>query len=284
METHRYQSGPELLAAVGPWLLRHEPEHSLLLGFAMAERPFAGCELALAAFSGATPQAVLVQTAINESIVSVGVGVAARALGRSLAECGTRSRGIVGPSPTADAATSAFAQRAGVATRVERRLRLLRLAGQPRAELAGAQLRSATTRDRPLLTQWAGGFARDTQAPAHASPSEERVTQGIESGRLFVLEADARAVAAASWSRPTANTKTINCVYTPPEERGRGRGRAVTALLAKHLLELGTREVLIFTDADDPTPNRVYARVGFEPIAEFRHWAFEWPAASSSSI
>ena len=284
METRRYQSGPELLAAAGPWLLRHEPEHSLLLGFAQAERSFTGCELGLAAFSGATPQAVLVQTTINEAIISTGVGVAARALGRSLAECGTRSRGIGGPGAAADAATSAFAQRAGVSTRVERRLLLHRLGTLADARRGAATLRPARAEDAVLLTAWAEGFERDTQSPEHHRDAERKVAAGIEAGRLFILEDARRPVAAASWGRPTANTKTINCVYTPPEERGCGRGRAVTAMLAGHLLGLGARDILIFTDADDPTPNRVYARVGFEPIAEFVHWAFEWPATSSASI
>jgi len=98
--------------------------------------------------------------------------------------------------------------------------------------------------------------------------------QGIEAGRLFVLEHAQHPVAAASWGRPTANTKTINFVYTPPQLRGRGHGRAITALLAQHLLTLSTRDILLFTDADDPIPNRLYARVGFTPTAEFAHWAF----------
>lgn len=284
METRRYQSGPELLAAVGPWLLRHEPEHSLLLGFAQAERPFTACELALAAFSDGTPRGALLQTSINEAIISRADGVAAGALGRSLAECETRSRGIVGPAPAADAATTAFAERAGVSTRVERRLLLHRLATLTDARPGAATLRPARANDAALLTAWAEGFERDTQSPAHHRDAERKVAAGIEAGRVFILEDARRPVAAASWGRPTANTRTINCVYTPPEERGRGRGRAVTAMLAEHLLGLGTRDILIFTDADDPTPNRVYARVGFEPIAEFIHWAFEWPAASSSSI
>lgn len=277
MDVRRYQSGPDLLGAVGPLLHRREAEHSLLLGFARVERAFTGCEVALGAFSGGSPRAVLLQTSINEAIVSTGVGVAAAALGRALAEVGTRSRGIVGPAPASDAATAAFAERAGVPTRVERRLRLHRLVGAPQAVPAGASLRPADARDAPLLAEWSKGFERDTRTPEHGRRADQRVQQGIESGRLFVLEAAGQPVAAASWGRPTANTKTINCVYTPPEGRGRGRGRAVTALLAEHLLALDTREILLFTDADDPTPNRVYARVGFRPTTEFTHWAFDWP-------
>jgi predicted GNAT family acetyltransferase len=56
----------------------------------------------------------------------------------------------------------------------------------------------------------------------------------------------------------------------------------VTALLARRLLEMGTREVLIFTDSDDPVPGRVYSRVGFAELASFAHWEFVWPGSPSS--
>lgn len=277
MDTRRYQSGTELLRAVGPLVRAHEAEHSLFLGFSQRERPFQTPELGLGAFSAGTPQGALVQSSINEALITRAAGVAARALGRALAECATRSRGIVGPRRASDAAAAAFAERAGVATRFERRLTLHRLHGEPIHTPNGETLRPATDTDEDLLITWAAGFDADTRSPRHVRNAEKKVRAGTIAGRLFVLEHAGRPVAAASWGRPTANTKTINCVYTPPAERAKGRGRAVTALLSAHLLALGTRDVLIFTDADDPTPNRIYARVGFQPLAEFMHWAFEWP-------
>ncbi len=277
METRRYQSGSELFAAVGPMLTAREPENSLLLGFAQSERPFIGCELALVAFIGNEPQAALLQTSINEAILSLASDAAAEALGRALAEIGTNSQGIVGPAYAAHTTAIAFAKaQTGVAIRTERRLLLHTLTGEPKAAITAETFRPAETRDMPLLIGWSEGFERDTQTPDHTRKAEARVRQGIDSGRLFVLEAAGQPVAAAAWGRPTANTKTINFVYTPPERRGRGHGRAVTALLAKHLLALGTRDIFLFTDADDPIPNRVYARVGFTPTTGFTHWAFEW--------
>lgn len=275
METRRHQSGSELLTAVGPMLSAHECEHSLLIGLAGSGRSCKGCERAITAWSGATPHGAIIQTTINEGVISRAPSVAARALGRALAECSTRSRGIVGPRQSADAAAAAFAERAGVATRFERRLTLHRLARAPSFPPNGESIRPATEDDEGLLLHWADGFDTDTRSPEHNRNAEMRVRAATAAGRLFVLEQAGVPVAAGGWSRPTAGTKTINCVYTPPAERGKGRGRAVTALLAAHLLALGTRDILIFTDADDPTPNRVYARVGFEPIAEFMHWAFD---------
>lgn len=277
MHVRQFQTGPEMLAAAGAMLDAREAENSLLVGSAQAERALEGCERAMAAFSGSTPAAAMIQTAINEAIISTGVGVAARALGRALADAGTRSRGVVGPRLEADAAAGAFAGRAGVSTRLQRRLLLHRLSREPVGGEAGPELRAAQPGDEGVLVRWALGFEGDTNSPPHARDAERRVRQGIGSGRLFVLWDGSERVAAASWARPTRHTRTINCVYTPPGQRGRGRGGAVTALLARRLLEMGTRDVLLFTDADDAVPNRVYARVGFTPVAEFVHWEFVWP-------
>lgn len=277
MDIRHYQSGRALLAEAGEMLRAREAENSLVIGFAGSDRAFGGPELAMAAISGGRPAAVILQTSINEAVISTGIGVAVRALGRALAEAGTRSRGVVGPRSEADAAAAAFAERAGVPVRVQRRLLLHRLTGEASVGTGGGRLRGADERDAELLMAWARGFEGDTRTPAHGRRNDERVWQGIESGRLYVLEDAGRPVAAASWGRPTKRTRTINCVYTPPEERGRGRGRSVTALLARQLREAGAEQVLIFTDADDPTPNRVYARVGFAAVAEFMHREFVWP-------
>lgn len=276
METRRHQSGSELFAAVGPMLTAREPEHSLLMGLADSGKPFAGCELALTAWSGREPRAALLQTSINQAIISVADRAAAGALGCALADAGTHAHGIVGPTPAADAAARAFAQAAGCGVEIERRLLLHQLRGAPEGGPVNEIIRPALPGDRALLIEWVEGFDRDTRAPEHTRDAEKRVRQGIEFGRLFVLEADGTPVTSGCWGRPTPHTKTINFVYTLPEHRGRGYGRAVTAQLAGHLLTLGTRDILLFTDADDPIPNRVYARVGFTPTTEFTHWAFKY--------
>jgi len=274
MDVRRFESGAELLAAAGHALAAREAENSLVLGFAHSDRAFEGCELGLAAFSRGRPAAVLIQTGINEAIVSTAGARAAAALGRGLAAAAPDSRGIVGPAAPARAAAEGFASATRDSVRIERELILHQLQAEPPAPAGGERLRRATARDAALLLAWAAGFEQDTRTPDHARNAARRVHQGIESGRLYLLEAGAAPCAAASWGRPTVRTRTVTCVYTPPEERGQGRGRAITSLLATRLLREGAQTVLIFTDADDPVPNHVYERVGFRRLAAFSHLAF----------
>jgi predicted GNAT family acetyltransferase len=56
-------------------------------------------------------------------------------------------------------------------------------------------------------------------------------------------------------------------VYTLPEARGRGFGSAITAVVARVLLAQGAT-VMLYADADNPTSNGVYERLGFRAVDE----------------
>jgi predicted GNAT family acetyltransferase len=54
-------------------------------------------------------------------------------------------------------------------------------------------------------------------------------------------------------------------VYTPPKERGRGYGSAVTAAATRSILDDGAIPVL-FTDLANPTSNKIYQALGYRPV------------------
>jgi GNAT superfamily N-acetyltransferase len=57
-------------------------------------------------------------------------------------------------------------------------------------------------------------------------------------------------------------------VYVDPAARGRGLGTALVAFARDHLKPYGVRRVLLATN----DAHGVYARLGFEPLAEPRKW------------
>ena len=59
----------------------------------------------------------------------------------------------------------------------------------------------------------------------------------------------------------------VGPVYTPPEHRGRGYASAAVAGVSERLLEQGVR-VCLFTDQANPTSNRIYTALGFEPVVD----------------
>jgi predicted GNAT family acetyltransferase len=73
------------------------------------------------------------------------------------------------------------------------------------------------------------------------------------------------------WSPPALGRARITAVYTPPERRGHGYAQATVAEVTRRLLG-DVDGLVIITDAGNPTPNRVYARVGYRPVAEAAVW------------
>jgi hypothetical protein len=64
-------------------------------------------------------------------------------------------------------------------------------------------------------------------------------------------------------------------VYTPPAERRHGFGSAVAAAAGQAQLDAGRRFVFLFTDLANPTSNRIYQAIGFEPVVDVDMWSFD---------
>jgi hypothetical protein len=63
-------------------------------------------------------------------------------------------------------------------------------------------------------------------------------------------------------------------VYTPPEARGRGYASNLVAQVAQAQLDAGRRFVFLFTDLANPTANRIYQEIGFEPVIDIDEYVF----------
>ena len=63
-------------------------------------------------------------------------------------------------------------------------------------------------------------------------------------------------------------------MYTPPEQRRRGYGSAATAVASARNLERGCRFCFLYTDLANPTSNKIYMDLGYEPVADSVEYAF----------
>jgi GNAT superfamily N-acetyltransferase len=130
--------------------------------------------------------------------------------------------------------------------------------------------RVATVDDIGLVAQWTRDFQEFTGI---AAVSDERERDFLitrlneQSLRLWSVNDTPVAMAghAATFDAPTGSVTRVGPVFTPERLRGRGYGSAVTAALCQELLSRGSR-VILYADADYPTSNRVYQRLGFRLI------------------
>ena len=131
----------------------------------------------------------------------------------------------------------------------------------------GARL--AADDDLELAMRWFDAFTEELNLPERMQ--EPRVRALIADRKLWLWEDDAGRPGALALRTPAAaGTARVNCVYTPPEQRGHGFGGAVTAASCADALANDAERVVLFTDVDAPGPNKVYQRIGFRPVADHR--------------
>ena len=81
-------------------------------------------------------------------------------------------------------------------------------------------------------------------------------------------------VSLAGFGNSTPTGTRVGPVYTPPEHRGRGYATSLVASLTAERLAAGLAFCFLFTDLANPTSNAIYARIGYEPVADWDQWVF----------
>ena len=200
---------------------------------------------------------------------------AAVALARLVHERGERLHGVNGALPAARLVAEETARLAGGTVRVHEHLRLFELGELVLPPRPPGRLRLATPADGDLALAWfrAFGLAAAEQAgrdEAHAMPelTMDDMLLRIEQGVVWFWEDERGERVHLTAANPPANGVTrIGPVYTPAPHRGRGYASAAVAEISRQYVERGGRACL-FTDQANPTSNRIYQALGYEPVAD----------------
>src|SRR6185312_6720786 len=91
----------------------------------------------------------------------------------------------------------------------------------------------------------------------------------IESGNFFKWVVDGEIVSMAALIRKTKNIGIVGFVYTPNHLRGKGYATTCVWKLSEHILDSGFKYCGLFTDAANPTSNKIYRNIGYLPVTEF---------------
>lgn len=135
-------------------------------------------------------------------------------------------------------------------------------------------MRVVTESDVALLKEWSLAFERDCRLPEANLPNREEEAElgarrAVATGNRFLWIADGKPVAMAGKIRQNSLASTVAAVYTPPNLRGRGYASALVATLSEQLLAQGAPCCLLFADAENPTSNGIYQKIGYEPQGDF---------------
>jgi len=201
---------------------------------------------------------------------------AAAALVDALVDRGEQVGGVNGALPAARVAAERVAERVGAEVAVTMHTRLFELGELVEPRLPRGRLRPAYDDEAPLALEWFHRFHVDADEQAghagHADRAEgttlDDVRERIRWGRIWMWVDDADSPLHLTGANPPAyGVARIGPVFTPKEQRGRGYASAAVAEVSRRLRAEGSR-VTLFTDQANPTSNRIYTALGFEPVVD----------------
>lgn len=268
----------------GAFLAAREAEHCLMLGLcadmrvttSRTERYFAvvavGAEVVGAALQWG--RNVVLSAIDDERVIPL---VAADVLSVS-----QHVPGVLGRKAESRHFAELWSQRTGRPSRLHMSERVFQLTRvRSPGPVAGA-LRRAGPQDRELLIGWMRAFTKEALGEEHGpdemGPFIDRWLEGR--GRTMYVWEDDRPVSITGVSGRTPRGIRVAPVYTPPELRGRGYASACVAAVSQAQLDAGRTFCFLFTDLANPTSNRIYQRIGYEPVCDMDDHRFgEAPTA-----
>ena len=201
---------------------------------------------------------------------------AAVAVARAVHERGEEVLGLNGARPAVDLCAAELTRLAGGRVQVSQHTRLHELGELAWPAPVPGRLRAATGDDVDLVMEWFGAFMGDADeqagrprgASAHEVPDRAEMLRRLRVGGLWfwVTEAGER-VHLTGVSPPSFGVARVGPVYTPPAQRGRGWASNAVAEISRRIQAGGAR-VCLFTDQANPTSNKIYAALGYQPVAD----------------
>ena len=201
---------------------------------------------------------------------------AARALALVLHERGELLGGANGALPGAEVLASATAELTGGTMVTDKATRLWEATSVDVPAAPEGRLRRATEDDAALVLAWFTAFHEEADEQAGREPDPHsgehntldsalvRIREGVE--WLWEMP-DGEVAHLSGASLPSYGVSRVGPVYTPKEFRGRGIASYVVGELTRRGLDAGHR-MCLFTDQANPTSNKIYASLGYEPVVD----------------
>ena len=184
--------------------------------------------------------------------------------------------GCVGPAMAAEHFAEGWTRVTGTPSRVNTHERAFQLRRVIRPRPAPGEMIRSDPSHRDLVATWAEAFAVESldNGPAQDwSATADRWIKGI--GRTAWLWVDrGRVVSLTGVGGVTPHGIRVGPVYTPPEHRGRGYASNLVAQVSQMQLESGRDFVFLFTDLANPTANKIYQAIGYEPVIDIDEYVF----------
>ncbi|MEV6222072.1 GNAT family N-acetyltransferase [Nocardia fluminea] len=177
-------------------------------------------------------------------------------------------RSVEAPESDAVAFAARWSEATGGTYRNRYSARLFRLDTVQVPDVAGSP-RQAVVDDVAVCIAMIEAFGVEADVPQRLN--EAVVRNRIEAATTWLWEHDGTPVSLVARQTAVLGWARIGPVYTPPRLRGNGFASALTATVASRIRAEGA-DACLFTDLANPTSNKIYQRIGFEPVRDFAHY------------
>lgn len=279
----RHASVDEFLAAAGDFLGAREAEHNLLFGIAswvrtnpelLTDGPATFATVTDA--DGRIAAATLRTPPHNQVLSWIDERAAVDALVDTLRD--EPLPGMLGPSEPAARFAGRWTDATGQPARIEVAERIFRLSRVvPPTRPAEGSWRIVEAGDRDLIARWLVEFSDEAipEAPPLPDPVATAERWIARVGRIgYVWEDGDEVVSLVGAGGETPHGIRIGPVYTPPAQRSRGYASSLTAAASQDQLDRGRQFVFLFTDLANPTSNKIYQAIGYEPVCDVDMYRF----------
>ena len=278
MNVIRFEDPASFASSAGDFLMTDEAAHNLLIGITgrLEKSGWAGFSepgLLRAVVDGDRTMAVALMTPPFPVVLSKADPEAVAMLVQDLID--EQLPGVNGPSEAADQFAEAWSKLRREKVGPVRSQRIYQLTTVvPPARVPG-RLRQAVSADKPLLLDWFRGFADEAMGSdsVEAQLSDANLDRFLGAGRLYVWDVG-EPVSMAAFGGDTPNGVRVSAVYTPPSSRGRGYASSCVASLSQMLLDEGRKFCFLYTDLSNPTSNKIYRQIGYEPVCDVTQHEF----------
>lgn len=206
---------------------------------------------------------------------------AAIELARRIHERGEALAGVNGALPTVQLVAEETARLTGRTARMLEQVRLWEATSITLPSGVPGRLREAREDEAALAQEWYldfGPAAAEQAGHADPHPTEsldvEQMLDRIRRGTLWFWDRDGEPVCIVGVTAPAFGVARIGPVLTPKQHRGHGYASAAVARAAADVLAAGSR-VCLFTDADNPVSNHIYAAIGFRALGDTANYIVE---------
>ena len=132
--------------------------------------------------------------------------------------------------------------------------------------LSNGLARLANESEIDILAQWFFLFQEEENLfpQKTAEGFIQHVQNLVNKSMLYVWEINNEIVSMATIVRETPNFQIVGAVYTPVNQRKNGYASSLVHFLSQLIVDKGKKAGL-FTNASNPTSNKIYQKIGYNP-------------------